>query len=53
MAPSLQDPLGADDDMDMAAADGAAVQDILDAQRLCEASRQEVELVHGFTPRPC
>jgi hypothetical protein len=46
---SLQEPLGADDDMDMSAADVAAAQDIQDAQRLCEASRQEVQLVHGFT----
>ena len=52
VASSPQDPLGADDDMDMSAADGTAAQDILDAQRLCEALRQEVQLVHGFTLHP-
>lgn len=52
MAAQLQEPLGADNDMDMSAADGAAAQDVADAQRLCEWLHQEVQHVHGLTVQP-
>lgn len=39
----MQDPLGADDDMDMPAADGSGADGIVaEAQRVCEAARQQV-----------